>query len=445
MADNEKIVVIRNDNNEDDEIDLFRLIGIMFHNVIRLILITLAIGIVGAGTIYFIYNPSKTNYLCQFTYSIPSYSNSKLIDGTVFTVEDLAKESTLTYVKSSNKDFSSLDVNALVNKKGLKVEYVREYNNENDDEMITNSYYQLSIKTNAFSNSDQAKSFLTALVSYPLSYNLEAQKSLYYKTNFDDYNNANTYESKIDYLQNQLAFLNDKYNGIISNYGDIIFANNAYSGKKASTVLNEINQYFVNYSFSNLLLEISEEGYVFSTEEITQLQYEKKELNRKIEYNEQKISELKAQLKELITTNTNAQSYDISSYNNAISTLIQEKIDYQSRIDSINRKLHVDDDSNTDIDKVEAPASFKNTLATYYNYLLSATEDYQKYNEYEAMENYSRINFINSYIIGTEGGLSLIVTLAVPFAVGLLCGLIVNGICDRKYLKEPYPAKKKIE
>lgn len=440
---NEKTIIIRHDE-ENDEIDLGRVFSIMFHNWKRLLCITVGVGVVGALGLKFIYNRPRINYVCDFEYAIPSYDGEKLVDGTKFTYSNLTDTSVLEFVKASNDKYASIDVEKISSGNKATIEEIKVYDEVNTT-LVDSIYYELKIAQTCFSSAELAKSFFNDVINYPLTYNLSAQANLYYENNFDSYSSARTYEEMINCLQNQIDWLYNKYDSIISNYGDFIFTNQENAGKNVSAVERAIKDYFTNSPLSDLSSELSENGYIKSEYELNSLSYQKSEYERNLKSTVDEIDEIQAKIDALLekTQGQTVQSLELDSYNTAITELTIQKTEYQTKIDAINRKIQVDGKTISKASEKPASSSFLSALNEDYQFLVEATDNLKKNSEPEAIAKYSKVNYHDASIITTSGGLSAIVTYAVPFAMGLVAAMITNFVCDHKYMNEPYPQKTK--
>lgn len=414
--------------NTGREISLTNIVKVFFHRYILLGCITGAILLVGTLGLTLI-GKSQETYVSSFRYNIPSIQNNKYLDGSSFDFQLVLSKSNIEQVIESNPEYSSIDKKNLISSKINEIKYVREYS-ETTKELI-NDYYTLVLPKGVFSSKEQAEAFVTDLLSYPISESIKSLNNLNYKINLENYSIATKYEDQITYLNNQNNFLISQYNNLINLYGDVSFEN-----KTLSTYNNEVKRLEVSLQLTDLSNELKQNGYSMNVEkETASLELEKKEIQRTIQYNEQKIDELKEMIKYLLDNSSSVQSLDIDAYNQKIADLIIENINLTERVEEIDIKITT---------ATNAPSSFITNLEGINQDLNTATDKYLEV-EKSLIYNYSKISFKNQRIVYEENDSSIIKNALMSLIVGFVVGCIVNLIVDRKYLFEVYPEKKKKE
>ena len=417
------------ENNEGKEVSLGRLFKVMFNRKIPLIAITLGTMLVGCLGINFIYNKGVETYKSEFKYNISDFNgNGKYIDGSSFYFNSLTTQKVLQSVKGNHKEYASIDVDKMIEKNAIELELNKTYDvNKNP----IDTYYTLSVNQSYFTSKDQAKSFISSLINYPITYNNKIQETINYKVNLERFDQVDFFENQFSYLENQLDYILTKYDGLISTYGDVIVSQEN-GGKKISTLRNELSMYFTNYSINDLRIEANQKGYVKDyNNHVAILKLRQDNYKKTIKYNKQTIDSLNQQINDLLSGSSTSQSFDLSSYNAKIAELLAENVDLQKKVDDLDEQIN---------NGKATPESFTVKLNGYREKLDNETDKYKAI-EKEVMEEGTEVFFINTNVIEEDGGISTIVGAALTFVVGIVIGCVVNLILDYKYLHEDFPAK----
>lgn len=414
--------------NTGREISLTNIVKVFFHRYVLLGCITGAILLVGTLGLTYI-GKSQETYVSSFKYNIPSIQNDKYLDGSNFDFQLVLSKSNIEEVIESNPEYSNIKKKTLLSSKLNEIKYVREYS-ETTKELV-NDYYILTLPKGVFSSKEQAESFVTDLLSYPIKESINSLNNLNYKLNLENYSSAKKYEDQISYLNNQNNFLISQFNSLINLYGDV-----SYESKSLSSYCNDVKKLDCSLLLSDLSNELKQNGYLMNVEqEKKSLELEKKEIQKTIQYNEQKIDELKEMIKYLLDNSSSVQSLDIDAYNQKIADLIIENINLTERIEEIDIKITT---------ATNAPTSFINDMEEIYQNLTTATDKYHEVEKY-LINNHSKISYKNQRVLYEENDSSLIKNALMSLVVGFVVGCVVNLIVDKKYLFEEYPEKKKKE
>lgn len=415
------------ENKEEKEVTLGRVFKVMFHNKLLLVVVSLVVLLIGVLGIKFVYNSYKAIYKAEYKYNVSSLNNDgSYIDGTKFYYKDVISESVLNEIKESNELYSSIDVEKMLEKDGVSIDWMTEYN---DNKEVVNQYYQLTFKQVYFSSEEQAKSFISDVMNYPLEKNKSLHDKANYSTNLTKYNSANTYSDQISYLSAQYSFLHGKYESLIADYGDLIV-----NEKKLSLYLNDLEMFFTNNKLSDASYELVLKGYVKNYEENKdKLELQKDNLQKKYDLNETIIAELKQVVNDLLATGSTAQSLDLGAYNSKINELIVENAQIKQDIEDLNIQI---------LNGESTPTTFTNKLNDFYNELVSETLTYKSVSKKVINENSTAFT-INTNIIEKDGGISGVVGAAGSLILGIVVAGIVNLIHDNRYLYEDFPVSKK--
>lgn len=419
-------------------ITLGQLFSVVFGRKILLAVITVVILIVGTlGYKFMISDPSE-QYQARFEYNIQGFENSTYIDGSQFNYRELISYDNLLAIKESNPDFSSINVEKLCDNNAIKIDLVTEYTTigSNTTNEISAQYYKITVYKSYFSSKKQARNFIEEICLQPLNITKKLTTETDYTTNLINFDSSVAYENKITYLQNQLDFLNKKYEALIDFYGDV-----QYEGKKLSNILSEVNIYFENNSLDNLYQEAIQNGYVNGDAQKSQLETEKATLLDEKKLNTNTIAALTAERQSLIDSVSNMssglQNLDLSVYNQKIAelTIRNSEIDYQ--IEVINRKLGIINQDGVEVPNTTTNKSTLEQFVTKLNESKLKMEEFTNiYTEAErqVITEYSKVYYhANSIIIQSEGT-SIALVAACFLVVGVVVGCVVNLCLDYKKL-----------
>lgn len=419
-----------NEKNDETkkELKLLDIVRVCFHRYILLGCVagaTLVVGTLGLTLI----GKSKESYVSNFKYSVPSIQNNKYLDGSSFDFQEVLSKSNIEEVINSNQKYSNIKVTKLLESSINEIKHIREYSDITKE--LINDYYALILPKNVFSSKEQAESFITDLLSYPIKESIKSLNNLNYKINLENYSSSLKYEDQITYLSNQNNLLISQYNSLINLYGDV-----TYESKSLSSYCNEVKRLEASLRLTDLSNELKQNGYLMNVEqEKKSLELEKKEIQKNIQYNEQKIDELKGMIKYLLDNSSSVQSLDIDAYNQKIADLIIENVNLNERIEKIDIKISA---------ATNAPTSFINDMEEINQNLEEATNKYLEVEKY-LINNYSKISYKSAKVLEEQNDDSTIKNAFVSLIIGLVLGCAVNLIVDRKYLFEEYPEKKKKE
>lgn len=414
-----------NEKTVKKQIDFLNILKVSFHRRILLSIITASTLVIGTLGLYVI-NRSKAVYKSSFNFNIPSIINGKYLNGASFNFQDIVSKENIEYLINSDDSFKNINIKKIYGKSEIK--HIKEYSSVSKE--VTNEYYTLTLPKHCFSSKEQAEDFIDKMISYPIRESVSSFEKLDYKIYLENYNYSETYEDQITNLTNQYNFLLSNYDNIKKYYGNI-----TYEDKSITVYENELKKEFVTNPLKDLSTELKLNGYMKNiTKELNSLNITKKDLEKTIKYNEQKIDNLKEMIKYLLDNSSTTQSLDIDSYNEKISALITENIDLQKEIDDINIKI---------ANSATAPDSFITELDKYKDLLSKETDVYLSIEKY-LIENHSKIEYKNSVVIEEENGDSILKYALISLIGGLMIGCIVNLIIDRKYLIDGYPKKEEL-
>ncbi len=198
-------------------------LGEIFRRILtkKLIAIVVAAAILVVGTLglYFGYSRNVCRYVTSFYLIMPSETLSKsyctLPDGSKFYYSDYISAETLNTIKSGDARFSAVEVGSIVkyNAATLSVEYV--YMDEDEDEKTPTELESIEISIyidqKYFNDKDTAKAFMTELAEYPVRLYRTMDKDFNVYLDSSDFETAPTFGIQIDYIEKQIAYIDQLY------------------------------------------------------------------------------------------------------------------------------------------------------------------------------------------------------------------------------------------
>ncbi len=415
------------EEKEEEGISLFDLLKVAFGRKILLLIITLSITLVGVLFVKFYYNKNKTQYYVNYTYVIPGIEEGKYIDDSKFNYQMLISPNNLKAIKASNEDFSSINIDKMVDNDGISM-YCDITKNQTTNEVEKMSF-NISAKTIFFKSAKQANAFIHAVADQPYTKTLALLETIKYNSFLSYYETSSVYDTKAECLLNQYKLLQTQYSELIQKYGDQSLSD----GNKISHYLNELNLFFKENSLESLLPEIKENGYVknYTLYEVELKNLEEKLLNQQ-NLNQAKIDKLQEAIVYISNNASNIQAADLKSYNDIIATLSVENAEISKDLEAISNKLSNKD--NTDATYQAKLKSFDDRIEKYNNQLNSFTEDFKNIIK-EVVSEGSYVSYSNNTVRG-QGGIKLLIAAPALLVFGCFAGCVVNVCLDHKKLSK---------
>ena len=461
-------------DGKDEGISLGQLFKVMFgRNKKRKItfgLVFLCVFIVLFIGIKFIYSRSNDTYVAKFNWTAVGLSDGKYVDGSTFDYKSLQTKDVLNEVKKKDEKFSSINIDKLTG--DLSVTFVQE---KDKNDVVTDSYYQISVKKKYFANYEVAQEFVAAVAKYPIDQTIKKLDSVNLTSNFTAFDNSTIYDNQVEYLNNQYNLLINQYKSLVEAYGDV-----TSTYKDSSIAVTSIRQYLItyynNYSLSMLQSEINNYGYVkdYTYYEATIKANLADEL-QEYKINLSKIKALENARDSLIktATNTGLQDLQLESFNKQIVDLISENKNIINKMNVNLRKLarnvksypneeslenefkeialifNQEDNDSTNDDTTEKAfssiyqnvltgdvTSFEQKLSKYYTDLKNTyTKDFAEC-EKEVVTNYSHTSFYNGSVIELNQKLNTAKIVIISILAGLVVACIVNLVLDYSHLHD---------
>ncbi len=380
--------------------DIFRTI---FSQKWLALILAVVITLVCAVGIVYIYNPMKRSYSVSFELDLPGNDNGVETyyypDGTAFHYLSLVSSDTLLKIKENGgEDFADVDVEGMVKKGAISIKEETE-----DISGAIDRTYILTVKASYLGNSDVARKFMTAIAEYPLKYlagiNIEYNSALKFYEASDDYSR------QIDYLKTQLWFLQQKYNSLISEYGNEFVVEN---GRTLKTYLEEITAYGESAEFINLKTELKEGKYVKSQACLDSYKLEAVQVKNDLEDAEYVLGEMKA-----------VQSDALGS-----AEAVRNQAEKVASLKRKQQELTIFTDGTAVID---TEGVFAQKLATVAGKLTVLTDTVKSVTE-KVYKNASSVFYSDSNVVNTEGGIGTTTAIILSLIVGVLVAAIAAYI-----------------
>ena len=459
--------------NQEEGITLGQLFKVVFgrNKQRKILFLCLLVGITlfGILAIKLVYNTSKDTYTAQFNWTTVGLSDGKYVDGSTFNYKELQTSDVLNEVKDSNDEFSSISVENMLG--DFTITYVTE---KDDDDNVTNQYYQISVLKKYFKNKTQAADFIKAVADYPINENIEKLDSINLTSNLTNYSSSVVYDNQVTYLTNQYNLLVSYYDTLTSAYGDVQLS----SGSTVSATKALLVAHFTDYTFSKLTLDISNYGYVKNydyyesqivsalDDELTSYQTNKAKYDALEDARDKLISQA--------SSSSNLQDLQLESYNTEMVSLLEANKDLLVEMIVNLRKLARDtsayaneealeaafsdialifnqNDSDTTNDDVTTDAfksiytalesapsveTFESNITTYYYEPLVELTSTLKSVESEVVTNYSKTTFESGAIVVLDEEMSTATAVVASVLVGFVVACVVNFVIDIDHLHD---------
>ena len=417
--------------NQKPSLTLGTLLKVGFGRKIVFLVVAIVTSVFLFSALHFLYSRNNRAYSTSYNYDTRAIQNGKYLDGSTFVLSSIASLDNLNEIKASKNIYQNINTTSIVENNAITLETVT------DEEKGTSSIV-LSIPTRYFPNQNVAKSFLKDVAKTPITKTIALSKSLTYDNNLSIFKNAASYEKMISSLQAQVNYLDSLYSNLIEAYGDLMVTINGET-KQISLFKSDLDGYFEVFSLSALYSQIRENGYVYEFEKHKdELQTQMTNINAQLSTNQTKIDAITQERTKLIeeaaSSGVTVQMLDLSSYNSTLNTLHIERVDLENEKLILEQKITYGPIADT--------TAFAATLQNYYEKLENYTLTYKAIST-SVIENNLDIYYLKSSGIEVSGGLSIFVEAFAATLFGIILGLGVNIIIDRKKLKPSKVAQQK--
>ena len=369
------------------------------------------------------YNKAKQTFSVTYDVVFPNGENGKYPDGSDFLIGDMISLETLTAIKESNVSFANIDVEKMVSEDDISI--VRVYDKDAVNEIFFRTF-RLEIVARYFKDDEQAVDFMQAISDYPINRVNEVIEDYDYGVYFRTYDNAATYQEKIDALVSQKNYIIASYNQL-SDYGNEVELNLASLGN----IFTSQDQKYLNNELETKL-------YIYNTNRyIDEYQTTRDALMKQIDENNNIITALKKERDEFY--GSTSSSTDKEMYN-----AYDEKIaDYTVTNEKLWNEVKELDDTYEEIGKYltegsaeyTAKQKFDSRLAGYRSELEEATATMKAVRKDIYYKN-SRVVYSGNKV-KREGGMGAIMGALIGAILGLVISACVVLIIDLpKYKRE---------
>ena len=421
--------------------------GVTFRDICRMIGkriwwvlgISVLIAVAAALIVAFVLNPGSDTYSVAFMIEYPN-GNTTYPDGTSLRYETIVYAETLQEVKESDEAFADIDIKKMSSdlESGIKITE-RTMEGTEPDTIRYTGIYELTCSSAYFSSEEQGEKFMRALANHIIETVEEKFASL-------DFTSWETVFAGVDCCSSIVSAVCSQYDAVVSRY-DSYTGTGAYAsfaaldGKTLTTLRNELTN-LLGTRISKLETELSNNKYVLSEaeenrilENVVNLQLD---LQKKQQRLENTLAQLDALYKKYSGNLTSSQLDTFESFHSAIQTLTAEISDTEFEIERLYKSIGYTQETDGtwkktgDVPKNEA---FETELNDVKDVLVEQTALCK-----QALENlypeFSYIDFEQSGIVVTGGGMSPVLIAAVGFVFGfIVVGLIFCAV--------DYPAYKR--
>ena len=230
--------------NGDKTLSLGEIFKIIFKRIWWVIGITLVFTVVFSSLIEFVYNRQAEYYSISYGLNYPDISGGNYPDGTKFRVSSLVSLDTLNRVKENgNGKFDSVNLEKMVGEDDISIKEITEITLPSSLAEITAAFterrFTITMSAKYFKSSSQAVDFIRSVANCPVDY-VNGIAHSDYNSNLDAYEQADTYESKINFLSAQSEYLQHLYKTLISTSSADYKVNN----KTLNTYFLEVSSIF---------------------------------------------------------------------------------------------------------------------------------------------------------------------------------------------------------
>lgn len=360
------------------------------------------------------YNKETQYYTMSYQIVYPDSGSGKYPNGSDLFAEESISLETLTDIKNGmysqlNPDeFKGVDVSGMTVEDDISI-------SENivvaADSNIRRTY-TITVKSKYFGSDTLAHSFLRAVAEYPIKRVNSIMESKEYGVYLTVFDNATSYEAKINALLSQKSYMEGEYSKL-KDYGEV-----------ADLGIASLRNIFTSEQQNDIRAHITAEKYVLDTDKYkTEADTQIASLNLQIENNNKIIAQLRDEQR-----NGN-QTLETDPYDERIAALIQQNGELQNRIDTITETIAAIDAYTTEgTAEYEAKQAFDARFNGYRNQLEEAANRLktESLNVYGAN---SRVIY-SSNRLEKQGGMGWFVSVILGALVGLLLSAIVVCIVD---------------
>ncbi|MDE5788788.1 MAG: hypothetical protein K2H78_00030 [Clostridia bacterium] len=368
------------------------------------------------------YNKREQYFSVNYEIVYPDSASGKYPDGSDLLASDAISLSTLTSIKDgayssaeNAEEFKNIDVEKMLSDDGISIA-----------EEVTQTAgggikrtYALTVSSKYFSGDAQAVAFIRAVASYQVRRVNSIIDTKEYGLYFSVYEDANSYEAKIEALLSQKNYLESEYTKL-KNYGSTVEVN-----------LASLHNIFTTEQRQALADRITANYYVYDTEGYKANADTRKDALTKQIADNAKIIEAE----EAKRGDSNPNDVNTNPYDQIIADYTRRNAELNNEIKTIeNTTGAIESYTQEGTDEYKAKQAFDAQLEKYRTDLSTATDALKSVSKTIYADN-SRVIFANNKI-SRQGGIGTIVSALLGAVVGLLVSAVVVCIIDLpKYKK----------
>ncbi len=459
----------RENINQDFCITVSDIFNAIFCKKLLMLIIVAVITLVGTLSLKFAFDKSRQVYTTRFNLNAIDLEEGTYVDGSKFDYREIISLDNLNKAKATDEKFEGIDAEKIVQSGAISISFNVVYDqdvlNAEKKAVVKDQYYEIKINRSAIGNEKLAREFVDTLVYIPIKENAAKNAAADYNSNLVSYDASNRYDAQIEYLLAQLDMINEGYETLIENYGNVVSNGNNLTGysKKAQSYFNE-------YAFVNLQGELNQYGYIKDYEQNGRIYYIAI-INDIDQYKlgKLKLDQLIAQRDEVLNKYAQMggtiENTGLDAIYVQIADLSTELEDYKQNIRINLRRLASKYERSeletefaealtilymTDATKIYADIAkgneteFKENLALFREKLGEFTEEYKTVSK-DVVSTYSSVYYKDSSVIVVSGGLGTLKDFFISLAAGFFIACIVNLILGRERLSFEYRMRRAID
>lgn len=397
-----------------NELSLGYILNILYKRKIVLVATTFIVLILST-LLFQLYDRGNVYYNAEYTYQFPGIENEMYPNNTSFLAQKVTSLEVLEEVKNTDKKYEKIDVQS-ISKSKKNISLSRYIQKNQITERIEYGFH-LKISKKYFKNKKLAEDFMKDLIL--VSYN-EAWESI------DSIPLDNMYLDRfisVDSYDEQLKYLFEQRNRIITNYSELIekFGDKNLNGKKISDYRETVKLCLTDLLYDLLLQELNQNKYIKNIDVLmNNYKAQKSSLKKEQQLNEKKINLLNDEI-EKIQNPTGSISFD--SFYKEIALLTMRNVEIADQITKLQIKIDLKDG--------EQPGKeiFEKSINNIYEEVNVLSNLLNK-NIKEVYKIETNLIYIvennESKIITETGGIGLIISIIVSgiFGFAIACGVV---------------------
>lgn len=411
---------------EQQGLSICEIFKVIFKRIWWVVAVTAAVTIIAVLFMQLIYNRNKVAYNVSYELAYPGSGSNLYPDGTDFRLHDIVSFSTLEQIKSSDEEkFGSIDIESMAADDDISIAKVPASNGEGE-------YLKITVVAKYFKNKTQAVDFIRALVDNPVNKINDMVQTAEYGSNLSAFDNADTYEQKIAYLDEQKRYLLGMYDALIGGNNEYLYY--VVNDNSLNDYRLRVEKAYTEQDKQAISSDLQVNQYVFAAEKY-KIWAESRiaALEKEREENETRITALVEARAELLGGENSSSSINtVESFNAEIIKLVNANSNIDIEIEKINNALDY-------INRAEKPEqdAFDAKLAAVRANLAKEIETLKTVRS-AFYEEKSQVYYKSNKIVAS-GGINILLAAVIGAIAGFAIVAIVICIIDLpKYKREKY-------